>query len=52
MPDSIKIDSIGQIAIAIYDIDKSVDFYKNILGLELLFQAPPGLAFLIVILSA
>ena len=39
------INSIGQIAIAISDLNKSVDFYKNILQLELLFEVPPGLAF-------
>jgi len=40
-----KIESIGQIAIAITDLKLSVEFYKNVLGLELLFEVPPGLAF-------
>ena len=40
------IESIGQIAIAVSDIQRSLDFYKNTLGLRLLFEAPPNLAFL------
>lgn len=40
------IECIGQIAIAVSDIQKSLDFYKNTLGLNLLFEAPPNLAFL------
>ncbi len=39
------IEGIGQIAIAIADRKRSVDFYQNIPGLQLLFEAPPGLAF-------
>ena len=45
MTTNIGINGIGQIAIAITDIKKAVDFYKNILGLKLLFESPPGLAF-------
>jgi len=44
MMTSTGINSIGQIAVAITDIKKSVDFYQNILGLELLFEVPTGLA--------
>ena len=36
--------SIGQIAIAITDIKKSVAFYQDIIGLELLFEVPSGMA--------
>jgi catechol 2,3-dioxygenase-like lactoylglutathione lyase family enzyme len=43
---SSNIQQIGQIAIAVSDIDKAVAFYRDILGLELLFEVPPGLAFL------
>ena len=39
------IDSIGQIAIAVSDINRATDFYKNTLELPLLFEAPPNLAF-------
>lgn len=45
MTNSMDIKSIGQVAIAIDDLEKAVYFYQNILKLELLFQAPPGLAF-------
>lgn len=36
---------IGQIAVAIQDLERAVSFYKEVLGLTFLFQAPPGLAF-------
>ncbi len=42
---SLGIEKIGQIAIAITDLEKSVVFYKDILNLELLFKVPPNLAF-------
>lgn len=45
VPERAGIESIGQIAIAVSDIKKSVDFYRNTLELKLLFEAPPGLAF-------
>ena len=45
MTDNVKIESIGQIAIAISDVEQSIRFYRDVLGLTLLFQAPPGLAF-------
>ena len=40
-----KLGEIGQIAINISDLDKSVAFYRDTLGLAHLFSAPPGLAF-------
>ncbi|MFN8636568.1 MAG: VOC family protein [Chloroflexota bacterium] len=39
------ISRIGQIAVPIRDLDRAVAFYRDVLGLTLLFQAPPGLAF-------
>ena len=36
---------LGQIAVTIRDLDKSVAFYRDVLGLKHLFSAPPGLAF-------
>ena len=36
---------IGQIAVAVKDLEKAVAFYRDVLGMKLLFQAPPGLAF-------
>ena len=37
--------SIGQIAIRAKDLPRAVRFYRDALGLTLLFEAPPGLAF-------
>ncbi len=45
MTTATEIESIGQIAIAITDIRKSVIFYQDVLGLELLFEVPSGMAF-------
>ncbi|MFL6234990.1 MAG: VOC family protein [Thermoanaerobaculia bacterium] len=36
---------IAQIAVVVRDIDRAVAFYRDTLGLKLLFQAPPKLAF-------
>ena len=40
-----RIKQIGQIAIAVSDLANAVSFYRDVLGLTLLFEAPPGLAF-------
>lgn len=37
--------AIGQIAVRIHDLDRAVAFYRDVLRLQFLFQAPPGLAF-------
>jgi methylmalonyl-CoA/ethylmalonyl-CoA epimerase len=42
---NISISQIGQIAINVHDLNKAVAFYRDVLGLPLLFQVP-GLAFL------
>jgi methylmalonyl-CoA/ethylmalonyl-CoA epimerase len=39
------IERIGQIAIPVGDLERAVAFYSDVLGLRLLFRAPPGLAF-------
>ena len=36
---------IGQIALPVTDIDRAVAFYRDVLGMKFLFQAPPGLGF-------
>jgi methylmalonyl-CoA/ethylmalonyl-CoA epimerase len=36
---------IGQIAVPVADIDRAVAFYRDVLGMKFLFQAPPGLGF-------
>jgi len=37
--------AIGQIAVNVHDIDRAVEFYRDKLGMKLLFTAPPSLAF-------
>lgn len=39
------ISQIGQIAIPVQDLDRAVAFYRDTLGLNLLFQVPPKMAF-------
>ena len=36
---------IGQIAVPVADVDRAVAFYRDVLGMRFLFQAPPGLGF-------
>lgn len=36
---------IGQIAVVATDVGRATRFYRDVLGLRLLFEAPPGLAF-------
>jgi catechol 2,3-dioxygenase-like lactoylglutathione lyase family enzyme len=42
--ENVGIDRIGQIAVAVQDVDRAADFYQRVLGLPLLFKFP-GLAF-------
>lgn len=42
---SFTIARIGQIAIPAQDIGRAVAFYRDVLGLRFLFEAPPKLAF-------
>ena len=39
------LNQIGQIAIPVSDLERAVGFYRDVLGMQFLFQAPPGLAF-------
>jgi methylmalonyl-CoA/ethylmalonyl-CoA epimerase len=41
----IGITRLGQIAINAHDVERAANFYQDVLGLKLLFKAPPGLAF-------
>jgi len=41
----IGITRLGQIAINATDVERAAAFYQDVLGLKLLFKAPPGLAF-------
>lgn len=36
---------IGQIAVVVHDLPRAVGFYRDVLGMRLLFEAPPGMAF-------
>jgi methylmalonyl-CoA/ethylmalonyl-CoA epimerase len=36
---------VGQIAIPVTDVERATAFYRDVLGMRFLFQAPPGLAF-------
>ena len=42
---AVGITRLGQIQIRTYDVERAAGFYENVLGLKLLFKAPPGLAF-------
>ena len=42
---SFALGEIGQIAITVSDLEKSVAFYRDALGMKHLFNAPPSLAF-------
>ena len=43
--DHFGLGEIGQIAVPVSDIERAVAFYRDVLGMRFLFQAPPGLAF-------
>jgi methylmalonyl-CoA/ethylmalonyl-CoA epimerase len=42
----IGISRLGQIQMRAHDVDRAANFYQDVLGLKLLFKAPPNLAFL------
>lgn len=44
-PAPAQLREIGQIAIPVQDLARAVRFYRDTLGMPLLFEAPPGLAF-------
>jgi catechol 2,3-dioxygenase-like lactoylglutathione lyase family enzyme len=35
-------DDLAQVAFRAQDIDRAVGFYRDVLGMPFLFQAPPG----------
>ena len=45
-PHAAEAPRLGQIALSVADVERSTAFYRDVLGLPLLFTAPPGLAFL------
>jgi methylmalonyl-CoA/ethylmalonyl-CoA epimerase len=42
---AIGISRLGQVQIRAHDVERAAKFYESVLGLKLLFKAPPGLAF-------
>lgn len=42
---AVRLREIGQIAVPVSDIERATAFYRDVLGMQFLFQAPPGLAF-------
>jgi methylmalonyl-CoA/ethylmalonyl-CoA epimerase len=43
--EGVGISRLGQIAINARDVERAAGFYQDVLGLKLMFKAPPGLAF-------
>ena len=41
----LSLDRVGQIAVTVHDLDRAVAFYRDVLGMKLLFQVPPKMAF-------
>ena len=42
------IDNLGQVALSVRDVERSVAFYRDSLGLRFLFAPAPSLAFLMI----
>src|SRR5688572_24192160 len=40
-----KLSTIGQVAMVVKDLSRALAFYRDVLGMNFLFQAPPALAF-------
>ncbi len=45
MTTSFGLSKVGQISLAVQDLERAIAFYRDSLGMRFLFQAPPGLAF-------
>jgi methylmalonyl-CoA/ethylmalonyl-CoA epimerase len=48
MESPVVIDNLGQIALTVRDVERSVAFYRDALGLRFLFAPSPTLAFLMI----
>lgn len=45
MAQEIKLDRLGQIALTVADLGRATTFYRDKLGMQFLFEAPPHMAF-------
>jgi methylmalonyl-CoA/ethylmalonyl-CoA epimerase len=45
MSDATSITGLGQVSINVHDLDRAVGFYRDALGLPLLYAFPPKMAF-------
>jgi methylmalonyl-CoA/ethylmalonyl-CoA epimerase len=45
MDSTFGLNEIGQVAVPVADLERAIVFYRDMLGMRFLFQAPPGLAF-------
>ena len=45
MAQEIKLDRLGQIALTVADLGRATAFYRDKLGMQFLFEAPPHMAF-------
>jgi methylmalonyl-CoA/ethylmalonyl-CoA epimerase len=43
--DGFGLSQIGQITLVVHDLPRAVAFYRDVLGLRFLFEAPPAMAF-------
>ena len=43
--DTFGLSRIGQIAMTVHDLPRAVAFYRDVLGMRFLFEAPPAMAF-------
>jgi len=43
--DGFGLAKIGQIAMTVSDLPRAVAFYRDVLGMKLMFEAPPAMAF-------
>jgi methylmalonyl-CoA/ethylmalonyl-CoA epimerase len=41
----VALSRLGQIALTVHDLPRAVAFYRDVLGMRFLFEAPPALAF-------
>jgi len=42
----VKVNGLAQVAVTVEDVERAKAWYRDVLGLDHLFDAPPGLSFL------